>query len=101
MMRTPRSPYLWKNKVRNYSYIKPLNGAIGPKQTKCVSTETLDALDLEKAISVTISTVTPDVPSGNVFSTKTRLLPFNGQKAMELDYKLTAQLSGRARVAEE
>ncbi|KAG4033177.1 hypothetical protein MFRU_005g01910 [Monilinia fructicola] len=65
-------PLSLENKVRNYSYIKPLNGAIGPKQTKCISTETLDALDLEKAISVTVSTVTPDVPSGNVFSTKTR-----------------------------
>ncbi|ESZ94473.1 hypothetical protein SBOR_5121 [Sclerotinia borealis F-4128] len=65
-------PLSLENKVRNYSYIKPLNGAIGPKQTKCVSTETLDAMDLEKAISVTVSTVTPDVPSGNVFSTKTR-----------------------------
>ncbi|KAA8570030.1 hypothetical protein EYC84_002367 [Monilinia fructicola] len=61
-------PLSLENKVRNYSYIKPLNGAIGPKQTKCISTETLDALDLEKAISVTVSTVTPD-------------------KAMELDYK--------------
>lgn len=65
-------PLSLENSVRNYSYIKPLNGAIGPKQTKCVSTETLDAWDLEKAVSVTISTVTPDVPSGNVFSTKTR-----------------------------
>ncbi|TGO61424.1 hypothetical protein BCON_0027g00100 [Botryotinia convoluta] len=65
-------PLSLENKVRNYTYIKPLNGAIGPKQTKCVSTETLDAMDLEKAVSVTVSTVTPDVPSGNVFSTKTR-----------------------------
>lgn len=60
------------NKIRQYSYIKPLNGSIGPKQTKCVCTETLDALDLEKSVSVTISTQTPDVPSGNVFSTKTK-----------------------------
>lgn len=60
------------NKVRVYSYIKPLNGSFGPKQTKCISTETLDSLDFEKAISVTISTQTPDVPSGNVFSTKTK-----------------------------
>ena len=60
------------NKSRVYSYIKPLNGSFGPKQTKCISTETLDSLDLEKAVSVTISTQTPDVPSGNVFSTKTK-----------------------------
>lgn len=60
------------NKTRSYSYIKPLNGSIGPKQTKCICTETLDSLDLEKAVSVTISTQTPDVPSGNVFSVKTK-----------------------------
>jgi hypothetical protein len=65
-------PLNLENKVRNYSYIKPLSGAIGPKQTKCVCTETLDFMDLEKSISVTISTATPDVPSGNVFSTKTK-----------------------------
>lgn len=60
-----------ENKVRSSSYIKPLYASIGPKQTKCIATDTLDFLDLEKAVSVTISTQTPDVPSGNVFSTKT------------------------------
>ncbi|KFZ02375.1 hypothetical protein V501_09587, partial [Pseudogymnoascus sp. VKM F-4519 (FW-2642)] len=59
-------------KTRTFSYIKPLNGSIGPRQTKCVITETLDALDLEKAVSITVSTQTPDVPSGNVFTTKTK-----------------------------
>lgn len=58
--------------TRFYSYIKPLYAAIGPKTTKCLSTENLDALDLERAVSVTITTQTPDVPSGNVFSVKTR-----------------------------
>ncbi|KAF7128366.1 hypothetical protein CNMCM5793_003096 [Aspergillus hiratsukae] len=62
------------SKTRKYSYIKPLNGSIGPKQTKCISTETLDFLDLEKAVLVTLSTQTPDVPSGNVFCTKTKYL---------------------------
>ncbi|CAG8920335.1 unnamed protein product [Penicillium salamii] len=60
--------------TRNYSYIKPLYGSIGPKQTKCISTEHLDFLDLEKAVLVTLSTQTPDVPSGNVFSCKTKYL---------------------------
>lgn len=60
------------NSTRVYSYIKPLYASIGPKQTKCITTETLDMLDLEKAVSVTISTQTPDVPSGNVFLTMTK-----------------------------
>jgi hypothetical protein len=63
-----------ESRIRKYSYIKPLNGAIGPKQTKCISTENLDFLDLEKAVLVTLSTQTPDVPSGNVFATKTKYL---------------------------
>ncbi|KAL2820539.1 hypothetical protein BDW59DRAFT_113736 [Aspergillus cavernicola] len=63
-----------ENRTRKYSYIKPLNGSIGPRQTKCISTEQLDFLDLEKAVLVTLSTQTPDVPSGNVFCTKTKYL---------------------------
>ncbi|CAI7626463.1 unnamed protein product [Penicillium glandicola] len=60
--------------TRKYSYIKPLNGSIGPRQTKCISTENMDFLDLEKAVLVTLSTQTPDVPSGNVFACKTKYL---------------------------
>ncbi|KAJ5573590.1 uncharacterized protein N7459_008017 [Penicillium hispanicum] len=63
-----------ESRIRKYSYIKPLNAAIGPKQTKCITTENLDFLDLEKAVLVTLSTQTPDVPSGNVFATKTKYL---------------------------
>lgn len=62
------------NKTRQYSYIKPLYGAIGPKQTKCISTEQLDVLELEKAVLATLTTQTPDVPSGNVFCVKTKYL---------------------------
>ena len=61
-----------ENKTRQYTYIKPLGGSIGPKQTKCITTETMDAFDLEKAVSVTCTTQTPDVPSGSSFSVKTR-----------------------------
>ncbi|MCJ1383482.1 hypothetical protein MMC17_006596 [Xylographa soralifera] len=61
-----------ENKSRTYSYIKPLSGAIGPKKTKCITTEVLDFIDLERSASVTVTTQTPDVPSGSVFSTKTR-----------------------------
>ncbi|OOQ91213.1 GRAM domain protein [Penicillium brasilianum] len=63
-----------ESRVRKYSYIKPLSGSIGPRQTKCISTENLDFLDLDKAVLVTLSTQTPDVPSGNVFATKTKYL---------------------------
>lgn len=59
-------------KSRQYTYIKPLGGSIGPKQTKCITTENLDFFDLERAVTVTCTTQTPDVPSGSAFSTKTR-----------------------------
>ena len=60
------------HKSVTFDYIKPLSGSIGPRQTKCITTNTLLAFDLEKAVSVDCSTQTPDVPSGNVFATKTR-----------------------------
>lgn len=59
-------------KVRNYSYVKPLSGGIGPSKTRCLITETIDFNDLEDHVSVTVSTQTPDVPSGSIFSVKTR-----------------------------
>ena len=58
--------------TRGYSYIRPLPGGIGPKQTKCICTEQLEQMDLEKAVSVLVTTQTPDVPSGSIFCVKTR-----------------------------
>ncbi|KAK6008467.1 hypothetical protein QM012_000370 [Aureobasidium pullulans] len=55
-----------------YSYIKPLNAPVGPKQTKCIVTATVENFDLQKCVSVNCSTATPDVPSGGIFTTKTR-----------------------------
>lgn len=60
------------NMSRTYSYIKPLPGSIGPKQTRCNITETIENIDFDKAINVVVSTQTPDVPSGNVFCVKTK-----------------------------
>jgi len=60
------------HKTMTFDYIKPLSGSIGPRQTKCITTNTLVSLDLESAVSIDCSTQTPDVPSGSVFVTKTR-----------------------------
>lgn len=69
---------------RTFNYIKPLGGAIGPKQTKCIITETVEQFDLQRAVSILCSTQTPDVPSGSSFVTKTRYCmmwaPGNGTK---------------------
>lgn len=61
-----------QKKQRTVTYIKPLNNGIGPKQTKCILTETLEVLDFDNAVTILVSTSTPDVPSGNAFSVKTR-----------------------------
>ena len=86
-----------QNKSRTYSYIKPLYASIGPKQTKCISTETLDAFDLERSVSVTCTTQTPDVPSGNVFSVKTRYcLSWAPGNATRLQMNCTIEWTGKS-----
>lgn len=58
--------------ARNMSYIKPLNGSIGPRSTKCeIHDETVHS-DFDDYITMETTTRTPDVPSGSVFSVKTR-----------------------------
>lgn len=58
--------------TRSTSYIKPLNGSIGPKQTKCHMTDEHEHFNLDDYLSMITTTKTPDVPSGGVFSVKTR-----------------------------
>ncbi|KAH9058262.1 hypothetical protein EDB87DRAFT_933176 [Lactarius vividus] len=58
--------------ARNMSYIKPLNSSIGPRSTKCeIHDETVHS-DFDDYITMVTTTRTPDVPSGSVFSVKTR-----------------------------
>lgn len=59
-------------KSMTYSYIKPLGSSIGPKQTRCMISQSLEQFDLDKAVTVACSTQNPDVPSGHVFMVKTR-----------------------------
>ncbi|THH18632.1 hypothetical protein EW146_g2399 [Bondarzewia mesenterica] len=58
--------------TRNMSYIKPLNSSIGPKSTKCELRDETIHCDFEDYIVTITTTRTPDVPSGGVFSVKTR-----------------------------
>lgn len=86
-----------QNKCRSYSYIKPLYGSIGPKQTKCTTTENLDAFDLSRSVSVTCTTQTPDVPSGNVFSVKTRYcLSWAAGNATRFQMNCTVEWTGKS-----
>ncbi|EKM84241.1 hypothetical protein AGABI1DRAFT_67583 [Agaricus bisporus var. burnettii JB137-S8] len=58
--------------TRNMSYIKPLHGSVGPRSTKCEITDLMVYKDSEHYISTDTTTRTPDVPSGGVFSVKTK-----------------------------
>jgi len=59
-------------KERDMSYVKPLNAPVGPKQTHCNIHDKNDKMDPETCISNVTVTKTPDVPSGDNFSTVTR-----------------------------
>ncbi|KAJ7086687.1 hypothetical protein C8R44DRAFT_650636 [Mycena epipterygia] len=58
--------------ARNMSYIKPLYASLGPKQTKCEIRDETVHVDFDDYASTLTTTRTPDVPSGGVFSVKTR-----------------------------
>lgn len=86
-----------EDRTRSYSYIKPLNASIGPRQTKCIVVETVEKLDFEKAVNVIISTQTPDVPSGNVFCVKTKYcLSWGEDNGTRLQINCTVEWSGKS-----
>lgn len=61
------------NKERNYKYVKPLGGPIGPKQTACLINDKVLDFDENRRILVEQTTATPDVPSGNAFKICTKM----------------------------
>ncbi|KAK8164983.1 hypothetical protein BKA80DRAFT_234805 [Phyllosticta citrichinensis] len=84
-------------KTFNYSFIKPLNASIGPKQTKCIINQTLDQFDLERAVTVTCSTQNPDVPNGNIFVVKTKYcLTWGPGNSTRLVMNHTIEWSGKS-----
>ncbi|KAJ1026235.1 hypothetical protein NDA18_003892 [Ustilago nuda] len=58
--------------TRNISYIKPLAGGFGPKQTKCVLQDENLHVDFDNYVVTLTTTRTPDVPSGGSFCVKTK-----------------------------
>lgn len=58
--------------TRKMSYIKPLYASLGPKQTKCEIVDETTYCDFDDYVVTITTTRTPDVPSGGVFSVKTR-----------------------------
>ncbi|GAK64616.1 GRAM-domain-containing protein [Moesziomyces antarcticus] len=58
--------------TRDISYIKPLAGGFGPKQTKCVLVDANVHVDFDNYVVTLTTTRTPDVPSGGSFCVKTK-----------------------------
>jgi hypothetical protein len=86
-----------KKTAFSYAYTKPLSAPVGPKQTRCNIEMTLEQYDLERAVSVNCSTQTPDVPSGNIFLTKTRYcLMWGPGNTTRLIMTFTVEWSGKS-----
>ena len=61
---------------RYYTYTKPLNSSLGPKETSCQVTDSLIDVDLNKSFTIKQTTETPDVPSGKSFHVITHIIVF-------------------------
>ncbi|KAG8980258.1 hypothetical protein FRB90_007716 [Tulasnella sp. 427] len=79
------------------SYIKPLNGSVGPKQTKCELKEETVHVDFDSYVSTVTTTRTPDVPSGGVFACKTRTcIMWAGPASTKIIVTTAVEWSGRS-----
>ncbi|POR31181.1 Uncharacterized protein TPAR_08604 [Tolypocladium paradoxum] len=84
-------------KTRNFTYIKPLNASIGPRQTKCIVAETLENFDLDKAVNLSVSVQNPDVPNGSMFCVKTKYcLSWAENNATRVQVNCTTEWSGKS-----
>ncbi|KAM0484442.1 hypothetical protein ACHAPX_001865 [Trichoderma viride] len=85
------------SRTRGFSYIKPLYAPIGPRQTKCIVTETVDNIDYEKAVNISVVTQNPDVPNGNIFKVKTKYcLSWGENNGTRVQVNCTTEWSGKS-----
>ncbi|EIW87259.1 hypothetical protein CONPUDRAFT_116443 [Coniophora puteana RWD-64-598 SS2] len=83
--------------ARTMSYIKPLNNTMGPKQTKCEIRDETVHCDFDEYVVMLTTTRTPDVPSGGVFSVKTRTcLMWAGAVATRVVVTTQVEWTGRS-----
>ncbi|KAB8208173.1 hypothetical protein BDV34DRAFT_58746 [Aspergillus parasiticus] len=83
------------NRSRKYSYSKPTTGFFGP-HIKCISTEYLDFLDLDRAIVTTVTTDTLGSPKGVIPRVRTRYLATRGPRNETL-LRVSCSLEWRGR----
>lgn len=79
------------------SYIKPLSGAVGPKQTKCELRDETVHVDFDDWVTLLTTTRTPDVPSGGSFAIKTRTcITWAGPTSSRVVITTAVEWSGRS-----
>ena len=79
------------------SYIKPLSGGFGPKQTKCELRDENQHVDFDDYVSNITTTRNPDVPSGGVFSIKTRTcIMWAGVSSSRITITYTVEWTGKS-----
>ncbi|KIM31710.1 hypothetical protein M408DRAFT_327164 [Serendipita vermifera MAFF 305830] len=82
---------------RHMSYIKPLSGGFGPKQTKCELRDENQHIDFNEYASTITTTRTPDVPSGSVFAVKTRTcVMWAGSTTTKVIVTFTVEWTGKS-----
>ena len=85
--------------ARKVTYVKPLNGPIGPKQTRCQITDEQLHIDFDKFCTTQTTTRTPDVPSGNNFAVLTRMcFTWAENRRVRLYVTCTVEWSGRSMI---
>ncbi|CCF57354.1 hypothetical protein KAFR_0C03620 [Kazachstania africana CBS 2517] len=91
----PTEPFNLENPVRNYSYDKALKYPAGPKSTKCIVSDEIIQLSSRETIVVVNSTRTPDVPSGNSFTTKLKyIFRWNNENKCEFSVGFWVEWTG-------
>lgn len=84
---------------REISYIKPLAGGFGPKQTKCYLADQNEHVDFDEYVTTVTTTRTPDVPSGGSFSVKTRTcITWDGGNVSHMYVSCMVEWTGRSMV---
>ncbi len=79
------------------SYIKPLGGGVGPKQTVCHIIDEAEFFNPDEYVSMITTTKTPDVPSGGVFSVKTRTcLTWAGANSTKVVVTTQVEFTGKS-----
>ncbi|KAG8757198.1 hypothetical protein FRC11_004728 [Ceratobasidium sp. 423] len=83
--------------MRNMTYLKPLQGPVDPKLTKCELKDEVLHAEFDDYVSVLTTVRTPNVPSAHMFVVKTRTcIMWAGAAASRLVVTTTVEWTGKS-----